>query len=81
MVGWLEDVVKLLHPLKPGATVNSGGAVLRRSTTCRARVVRLFAMARRTADVCVFTITDDRIAEAIMSAHKPRRAGVDHQRQ
>ena len=37
---------------------------------CVHRIRGLLEGARRTADICVFTITNDRIAEAIHAAHK-----------
>jgi cardiolipin hydrolase len=37
---------------------------------CVRRIRGLLEGARRTAHICVFTITDDRIAEAIHAAHK-----------
>jgi phosphatidylserine/phosphatidylglycerophosphate/cardiolipin synthase-like enzyme len=36
---------------------------------CPGRIINLFAEARSHADVCVFTITDDRISEAMLAAH------------
>lgn len=39
-------------------------------TTCVQEIVRQFQQARRSADVCVFTITDDRITRAIIQAHE-----------
>ena len=36
---------------------------------CPGRIINLFAEARSQADVCVFTITDDRISDALLAAH------------
>lgn len=36
---------------------------------CLKEIVRQFRNCRRTADLCVFTITDDRIANQILDAH------------
>jgi phosphatidylserine/phosphatidylglycerophosphate/cardiolipin synthase-like enzyme len=36
---------------------------------CVGRIIRLFADTRATADVCVFTITDDRLSDALLAAH------------
>jgi phosphatidylserine/phosphatidylglycerophosphate/cardiolipin synthase-like enzyme len=36
---------------------------------CRLRIAQLFDRAKRSADVCVFTITDDRISGPILAAH------------
>ena len=68
---WLEDVVK--------ATREEGQATSGRAAAeayfspgedCRLAIRRLLADARRTADVCVFTITDDRLADALLDAHR-----------
>ena len=37
---------------------------------CLGHIVNRFQNARRTVDVCVFTITDDRIAGAMLDAHR-----------
>lgn len=36
---------------------------------CAGRIINLLGEARQSADLCVFTITDDRISDAILSAH------------
>jgi len=36
---------------------------------CLQQIVHRFNACRRTADVCVFTITDDRISRSILNAH------------
>lgn len=36
---------------------------------CRERISELIGEARQSIDVCVFTITDNRLAEPLMSAH------------
>ena len=37
---------------------------------CLRAITRLLANASRTADICVFTITDDRVSDAILDAHR-----------
>lgn len=37
---------------------------------CICRLVALLASAKRSLDICVFTVTDDRITNAILSAHQ-----------
>jgi phosphatidylserine/phosphatidylglycerophosphate/cardiolipin synthase-like enzyme len=36
---------------------------------CPGRIINLFGEAHAHADVCVFTITDDRISDALLAAH------------
>jgi phosphatidylserine/phosphatidylglycerophosphate/cardiolipin synthase-like enzyme len=66
---WLEDVVKLLHP---GASSSEGtaDACFSPDGGCPARIAALFARARQKVEACVFTITDDRISDAIVVAHR-----------
>ena len=73
IVEWLEEVVKLLHspadqkPTRAECHFTPGD-------DCPTRIGGLFTAARNSADVCVFTITDDRISSAIIEAH---RRGVE----
>ena len=69
VVNWLEEIVKIFEP-KVGRSTAESRAYFSPRDDCPAAIAGLFARARRTADVCVFTITDDRIAEAVMSAHR-----------
>jgi cardiolipin hydrolase len=47
-----------------------GEAFFSPGSTCVARLVQEFNAVKETADVCVFTITDNRITEAIEAAHR-----------
>lgn len=71
VINWLERVVKILTPLAV-ATPAVASADVRFSPQhdCAGRIVQLFDDARRAVDVCVFTITDNRISEAIERAHR-----------
>ncbi|MEO1528510.1 MAG: phospholipase D-like domain-containing protein [Planctomycetota bacterium] len=70
---WLEDVTKLL--LTPAAEPTSQSeAHFSPSDHCVGRICRLFEQSRKRVDVCVYTITDDRIKDAILRAHK---RGID----
>lgn len=75
VVEWLEDVMKVLAPLAPaGAGREPASAVdeafFAPGEHCLHRIVHRFGACRRTADVCVFTVTDDRITRAILDAHR-----------
>ena len=71
VLDWLEEVVKVV---RAAAAPPPGGrlaeALFTPAADCAGRIVELFGRSRRTADVCVFTITHDRIADAILSAHR-----------
>lgn len=74
VIAWLEDILKVVCPVQT-ATPPAVGAVASHAyfspgEACLAQIVNLFGQARRTADVCVFTITDDRICRAILDAHR-----------
>ena len=68
VLAWLEDVVKLLIPAGDEAQ-HHVEAYFSPGEDCPLRIAKMFDGARQAADVCVFTITDDRIAEAILAAH------------
>jgi cardiolipin hydrolase len=63
---WLAGVLTILQP--PSQV--SGEAFFSPGTTCVERLVREFNAAKETCDVCVFTITDNRITESIEAAHR-----------
>jgi phosphatidylserine/phosphatidylglycerophosphate/cardiolipin synthase-like enzyme len=70
MIDWLEDVAKALR--EPEKTAGGRGfaeAHFSPGEHCLRAIRRHLAGAKRTADVCVFTITDDRLAEALVDAH------------
>jgi phosphatidylserine/phosphatidylglycerophosphate/cardiolipin synthase-like enzyme len=67
---WLEDVVKLLHPVQPAGAARQAEALFAPRDNVTGRIRGLFEQARRTADVCVFTVTDDRITQAMLQAHR-----------
>lgn len=67
---WLEDVVKLLQPQLVGdACKASAEALFSPGDDCPRRIGGLLARAKRSVDICVFTITDDRLSSAILDAH------------
>jgi phosphatidylserine/phosphatidylglycerophosphate/cardiolipin synthase-like enzyme len=70
LIGWLEEAIKVLQPQhRDDAGENRSEAYFSPHDGCVSRINRLFAAARQTADVCVFTITDDRITDAMIDAH------------
>ena len=83
LVGWLEDVMKVLVPMAPvahapGSPNPAPGspkpgedlAFFAPGERCLQHIVHRFGQCRRTADLCVFTITDDRITRAILDVHR-----------
>jgi phosphatidylserine/phosphatidylglycerophosphate/cardiolipin synthase-like enzyme len=68
LVEWCEEMTKLLVP-QTGNTRAVAEACFSPGTACVNKINSLIAAAQQAMDVCVFTITDDRIAEAILKAH------------
>ena len=67
---WLEEIDKLLLP-----PTGDGGEVFAEvefspGEKCVHRIVALLDNCRRSADLCVFTITDDRISDSILRIHR-----------
>ena len=77
VLSWLDDVVDLLvasaSASASAGSVRSGSepvAYFAPHDDCVEKIVGLFRGARATVDVCVFTITDNRIARAIDAAQR-----------
>ncbi len=64
---WVEDVIKLLIPTSPAAPAR---VLFSPEDDCVETLVQTFREAAASADVCVFTITDNRVSRAIRDAHK-----------
>ena len=69
---WLESVTKLLASKPEQAEMAE--AHFSPGGTCGSRIRELLSDAEASVDICVFTITDNRIADAILETH---RRGVD----
>ena len=73
VVDWLEEVMKVLAPMQ---TQDGGSdrseAFFSPKDPCVNKLARMFGEASQQVDVCVFTITDDRIRRAIEEAHQRR---------
>jgi len=70
-IDWLEDVVKTMRE-GDAATIKKrhSEAHFSPGDDCVHAIERLLSHARKTADICVFTITDDRLAEALLATHR-----------
>lgn len=75
LLNWLEEVMKaLLRPTGPRPADPVAEAWFSPVQNCAGRIVQLLNSAARTLDICVFTVTDDRISDAILDAHRRRVA-------
>ncbi|WP_255988080.1 phospholipase D-like domain-containing protein [Chitinolyticbacter albus] len=67
---WLEGIVRTLDLTRAGEVIPEAHAHFSPGAACRTAIVQRLQQARGTADICVFTISDDSIAEAIVAAHR-----------
>jgi phosphatidylserine/phosphatidylglycerophosphate/cardiolipin synthase-like enzyme len=67
---WVERVLKALDPPTQGSSTHSATATFSPGSDCLGLIVHHLSYCRRSADICVFTITDDRITRAILAAHR-----------
>jgi mitochondrial cardiolipin hydrolase len=67
---WLEDVAKLLTPKEEVARSTIAESHFSPSDGCPQRIIGLLKGAHRSIDICVFTITDNRLSDAIVGAHQ-----------
>lgn len=70
IVEWLEDVVKVLEPQPPPERPSVAEVCFSPGEQCRRRIAHHLDTARSSADICVFTITDDRLAAPILDCHR-----------
>lgn len=66
LIDWIEEAVKVFQPRVE--TPSTTRVYTSPGDECWQRIVGLFESCRRAADVCVFTVTDDRIADAMIAA-------------
>lgn len=65
---WLERVIKALQPVEE--QVAEPAAFFSPGETCRNIILQRLHAARECADICVFTISDNVISEALLKAHQ-----------
>ncbi len=66
---WLEEVVKALDA-SSGANGIESSSHFSPGDECRRKIIDLCHRAKKSIDICVFTISDDTLTEAILNAHK-----------
>lgn len=67
-LGWLEQIVKTLDAAGPEE--NRTEALFSPGHACRGAILDCLHQARQSVDICVFTVADDRISEAILKTHE-----------
>ena len=68
VIEWLEEVVKVMQPAQPRREI-ADEAYFSPENDCSRKIIELLGRARAKIDICVFTISDDRISDAIVQAH------------
>jgi len=69
LLRWLEQVVKTLD-LSSMSAAAAHSAYFTPGDACLRKLRELCAAARRQLDICVFTLADDRLSEAVLDAHR-----------
>ncbi len=72
VLSWIEDVVKLLVVQPSDAKPPENEAYFSPGDACQKKIRSLLRSANRSVDICVFTITDNRISREIEDAHRRR---------
>ena len=70
ILDWLEAVIKVLTARERESQGPSSRAYFSPGQACMHRIINLLETCQKSADICVFTITDDRISQAIATCHK-----------
>lgn len=65
VIEWLEDIVRLLEPAIEDGNLVTSEACFSPGPVCRHRIRSLLRQSRFSVEICVFTITDNEITEAI----------------
>lgn len=66
---WLEQVVKTLD-LQAAPRPEPASVHFSPGNSCREKILALCAQARRSVDVCVYTIADNPLSEALLACHR-----------
>ena len=75
VLDWLEELVRVITSVSSSRSrPEHAEAYFTPGADGPARIVDLLDGARRSVEICVFTITDNRLAQAIESAHRRRVA-------
>jgi len=73
LLAWLEGVIKVMaqhETTESAAPASNARACFSPGDDCLAAILGELDRAKESADICVFTITDDRIANALLGAQR-----------
>jgi phosphatidylserine/phosphatidylglycerophosphate/cardiolipin synthase-like enzyme len=66
---WLEQVIKTLDACSTPVRVEQASAHFSPGESCRRKIRDLCRQARKSVDICVYTISDDQLSEEILACH------------
>lgn len=70
LVRWLEGVVRALDVSRGAGGAYRAQAWFSPGDDCRNAIVGQLRACRQRADICVFTLSDDRISDEVLAAHR-----------
>lgn len=70
VLDWIASLTKILLQQAPTQTHDADEALFFPDSRSYARLLEVLQSARKSMDICVYTITDDRISRIIEQAHK-----------
>jgi len=66
---WLENVIKSIDSIRHSSAILSD-SYFSPGSECANKIISLLNRVKASADICVFTISDNKISDAIKSAHQ-----------
>tara|TARA_R110001592_G_scaffold103298_2_gene291155 strand:- start:20991 stop:21692 length:702 start_codon:yes stop_codon:yes gene_type:complete len=69
-INWLEKVIKTIDGVRSSITSTQPKSYFSPGDSCANQIIDCIQNARKTIDICVFTISDNNISEAIFSAYE-----------
>ena len=70
LLKWLEGVVRILDNSRAPATATQQSAFFSPGTACLEAIRTRLRNARQHAEICVFTLSDDRLSDEVLAAHR-----------
>lgn len=67
---WLEQVIKTLDSVGSAPRVEHASAHFSPGESCRRKIRELCRQARKSVEICVYTISDDQLSEEILACHE-----------
>lgn len=68
-LNWLEKVIKTIDVVRISDSVAQARSYFSPGDSCANEIINRIQNARKTIDICVFTISDNNITDAILKAH------------